>query len=81
MFKLREKGVTSFIVMEVGDAREHRPEHFLVDGIIELGMTETKQKRYKRYIRVQKMRSTKHSIEPFLIETTEEGIKVVEELI
>jgi KaiC/GvpD/RAD55 family RecA-like ATPase len=81
MFKLREKSVTSFIVMEVGDPKLHRPEHFLVDGIIELGMMETEPRKFKRYMKVQKMRATKHSIEPFLIEVTEEGIKVVEELI
>ena len=81
MFKLREKSITSFIIMEVGDPNFHRPEHFLVDGIIELGMLETEPRRFKRYIKVQKMRATKHSIEPFLIEVTNDGIKVVEELI
>lgn len=81
MFKLREKGVTSFIVMEVGDAKEHRPEHFLVDGIIELGMVSNDRNRFKRFMRVHKMRSTKHSIEPFLLEISDEGIAVVEELI
>jgi KaiC/GvpD/RAD55 family RecA-like ATPase len=81
MFKLREKGITSFILMEVGDPHIHRPEYFLVDGIIELGVAATGNDRYKRYLRVHKMRSTKHSIEPFLIEVTNEGITVVEELI
>ena len=81
MFKLRAKGVTSFIVMEVGDPRIHRPEHFLVDGIIELGMMATEPRKVKRYLKVQKMRSTKHSIEPFLIEVADDGIRVVEELI
>ena len=81
MFKLREKSITSFIVMEVGDPKQHKPEHFLVDGIIEFGMMETQPRKFKRYMKVQKMRATKHSIEPFLIEVTSEGIKVVEELI
>ena len=81
MFKLREKSVTSFIVMEVGDPKQYKPEHFLVDGIIELGMMETEPRKFKRYLKVQKMRATKHSIEPFLIEVTGEGIKVVDELI
>jgi KaiC/GvpD/RAD55 family RecA-like ATPase len=81
MNKLRERAVTSFIVMEVGDLAQHKPEHFLVDGIIELGMVETERHRFKRYMKVRKMRSTRHSIEPFLLEVTGEGIKVVEELI
>jgi KaiC/GvpD/RAD55 family RecA-like ATPase len=81
MFKLRDNGITSFIIMEVGDPSIHRPEHFLVDGIIELGMTPTEPHGLKRYLKVQKMRSTKHSIEPFLIEVADNGIRVVEELI
>jgi KaiC/GvpD/RAD55 family RecA-like ATPase len=81
MYKLRERAVTSFIVMETGDPAQHKPEHFLVDGIIELGMMETERHRFKRYMKVRKMRSTRHSIEPFLLEVTGEGIKVVEELI
>lgn len=81
MFNLREKVATSFIVMEVGDPSQYKSEHFLVDGIIELGMKQTEHSKLKRYLKVRKMRSTKHSIEPFLIEVTGEGIKVVEELI
>jgi len=81
MYKLREKTVTSFIVMETGDLSTYKPEHFLVDGIIELGMIETERHRFKRYLKVRKMRSTKHSIEPFLIEVNGAGLKVVEELI
>jgi len=81
MFKLREKGVTSFILMEIGDPNIHRAEYFLVDGIIELGITGAKHDRHKRYLKVHKMRSTKHSIEPFLIDVNEGGIMIVDELI
>jgi KaiC/GvpD/RAD55 family RecA-like ATPase len=81
MFKLREKGVTSFILMEVGDPDIHRAEYFLVDGIIELGIAGTKHDRHKRFLKVHKMRSTKHSIEPFLIDVTDNGIMIVDELI
>lgn len=81
IYKLREEEVTSFLIMETGDPSQYRPENFLADGIIELGMMETDRNKFKRYLKVRKMRSTRHSIEPFLIEVTENGIAIVEELI
>ncbi len=77
-FKLRSKGVTTFIVLET-QMVDDRPEYFLVDGIIELG-TDKLGNEIKRYLMVRKMRATRHEMKPFLIDTGPDGIKVIGEL-
>jgi KaiC/GvpD/RAD55 family RecA-like ATPase len=81
LFKLRQLTVTSFIIMEADAKIEYRPEFFLVDGIIKLGIEKGEDRRFRRFVRVLKMRSCKHSIDPFIIEVKPGGIAVVDELI
>ena len=77
-FKLRAKGVTTFIILETLSV-DDRPEYFLVDGISEMG-TAKLGNAIKRYLAVRKMRATRHEMKPFLLEPTHEGIKVIGEL-
>jgi KaiC/GvpD/RAD55 family RecA-like ATPase len=77
-FKLRKKGVTTFIILET-QMVDDRPEYFLVDGIIEMG-TDKLGNDIKRYMAVRKMRATRHEMKPFLLEASPEGIKVIGEL-
>ncbi len=77
-FKLRSKGVTTFIILET-QMVDDRPEYFLVDGIIELG-TDKLGNEIKRYLMVRKMRATRHEMKPFLLDTGPDGIKVIGEL-
>ncbi len=77
-FKLRSKGVTTFIILET-QMVDDRPEYFLVDGIIELG-TDKLGNEIKRYLMVRKMRATRHEMKPFLIDTGPDGIKIIGEL-
>ena len=77
-FKLRKKGVTTFIILET-QMVDDRPEYFLVDGIIEMG-TDKLGNDIKRYLAVRKMRATRHEMKPFLLEASNDGIKVIGEL-
>ena len=78
---LRNKKLTSFIVLELSKDTPYSNEFFLADGIIEFGIMASAQKSLKRYIQVKKMRATKHSLEPFVIEVGKKGLKVVGKLI
>lgn len=76
---LREKNLISFIIMERGAEAESQllgNEGFLSDGIILLGL-KRKQQRLVRYIQVEKMRATKHSMEAHALEITDNGIVVL----
>jgi KaiC/GvpD/RAD55 family RecA-like ATPase len=77
-FRLRNKGVTTFIILETQSV-DDRPEYFLVDGIIEMG-TDKLGNDIKRYLAVRKMRGTRHEMKPFLIEPGGDGIKIIGEL-
>lgn len=83
---LRAKKLTSFLIMEThsperrwffgaGDGIE-RPEYFLADGIIELGMVEDKES-VKRYIQIRKMRAVNHSMEKHQVLVGKNGLMVV----
>lgn len=78
-FHLRERGITSFIVLET-DESVHRPEYFMVDGIIELGMIQARGG-IKRYLQVRKMRACSHRIDPFMVDIDKKGIVVKGEII
>jgi KaiC/GvpD/RAD55 family RecA-like ATPase len=78
---LRKKNLTSFIVLEMSKERSYSEEFFLADGIIEFGITTSPEKSLKRYIQVKKMRATKHSLDPFVIEVGKKGLKVVGKLL
>jgi len=83
---LRAKKLTSFLIMEAhssdrrwlygnGDSME-RPEYFLADGIIELGMVEDKES-VKRYVQIRKMRAVNHSMEKHQILVGKDGLQIV----
>lgn len=83
---LRAKKLTSFLILEThshdrswfhgaGEGQE-RPEYFLADGIIELGMIEDKES-VKRYIQIRKMRAVNHSMEKHQVLVGKNGLMVV----
>ncbi|WP_455392423.1 RAD55 family ATPase [[Eubacterium] cellulosolvens] len=78
---LRQNNLTSFIVLEMPQSELYSDEFFLADGVIEFGITKASQDTLKRYIQVKKMRSTKHSLDPFLLEVGKNGLKVVGRLL
>jgi KaiC/GvpD/RAD55 family RecA-like ATPase len=78
---LRNKGLTSFIILEMSKDAKYSEEFFLADGIIEFGITPSPEKSLKRYIQVRKMRATRHSLDPFVIEVGENGLHVVGKLL
>lgn len=76
---LRENNAVNFIIFETtGEC--YRPEFFLVDGIIELGVIRQKDE-LKRYIQVKKMKGIKHKLDKFLIEVTPNGLEIVSKII
>ena len=77
---LRKKNLTSFIVLEMSDV-SYSEEFFLADGVIEFGITQSSEKSLKRFIQVKKMRATKHSLDPFVIEVGKKGLHVVGKLL
>jgi KaiC/GvpD/RAD55 family RecA-like ATPase len=50
-------------------------EGFLADGIIELGL-HFQGNTANRYLRVRKMRATAHSMEPWILIVSDNGLKV-----
>ncbi len=78
---LRKKNLTSFIVLEQSKESPYSEEFFLADGVIEFGITTSPEKSLKRYIQVKKMRSTKHSLDQFVIEVGKNGLNVVGKLL
>jgi KaiC/GvpD/RAD55 family RecA-like ATPase len=78
-FELRSHKVTTLALIETIQV-DDRPEYFLVDGIVELGVARHNGD-FKRYIHVRKMRSCKHEMRPFLLDVSEDGIKVMGEVI
>jgi KaiC/GvpD/RAD55 family RecA-like ATPase len=64
---LRERNLTSLLIVEQsGDSQDcvtnSGPEHFLADGVIELGLVQGAEG-VKRYIRIRKMRGCRHRME------------------
>jgi KaiC/GvpD/RAD55 family RecA-like ATPase len=78
---LRKHKLTSFVVLEMPQNQQYSDEFFLADGVIEFGITKASQDTLKRYIQVRKMRSTKHSLDPFLLEVSKNGLQVVGKLL
>jgi KaiC/GvpD/RAD55 family RecA-like ATPase len=74
--ELKKAKMTSFVLLETGTSEIYRDEFFLVDGIIELGVIQH-QGQLKRYFMIKKMRSTKHSLERYVMELTKNGIRIV----
>ncbi len=78
-FDLRSHKVTTLALIETMQV-DDRPEYFLVDGIVELGVARHNSD-FKRFIHVRKMRSCKHEMRPFLLDVSEDGIQVLGEVI
>jgi KaiC/GvpD/RAD55 family RecA-like ATPase len=80
---LRNKGLTSFLIMETPPSGTSllaydtgRSEHFLADCVIELGLIEAGED-VKRYIQVRKMRGVNHRLEKNQLVVGEQGISVL----
>ena len=76
---LRKNNLISFIIMERskdGESHLMGNEGFLSDGIIVLGMMR-RQDKLIRYIQVEKMRATQHSMELHAIEVGNGGISIL----
>ncbi len=72
----------SFLIMETPSTAAgslnhgHGPEHFLADGVIELGIVEAAEG-VKRYIQVRKMRACRHRMEKHQLVVDESGLSVL----
>lgn len=72
----------SFLIMETSSAagglinQGHGPEHFLADGVIELGIVEAAEG-VKRYIQIRKMRACRHRMEKHQLVVDENGLSVL----
>ena len=80
---LRDKGLTSFLIMESPPSGTSvlaydtgRSEHFLADGVIELGLIEAGED-VKRYIQVRKLRGVNHKLERNQLVVGDQGISVL----
>jgi len=76
---LRESNLTCFIIMErslSGESQLLGNEGFLADGILMLGLDRQRGK-LMRFLQVEKMRATEHSMERHAIEVGRGGIQVL----
>jgi KaiC/GvpD/RAD55 family RecA-like ATPase len=76
---LREKNLVSFIVIERGldgTTQALGNETFLADGIIALGL-KRRQGRLIRFLQIEKMRATLHSMEMHAVEVRNGGLAVL----
>ena len=78
-FTLRSKKITTIALIETTQV-DDRPEYFLVDGIVELGVMRHNND-FKRFITVRKMRASRHEMRPFILDVTPAGIRVMGEVI
>jgi KaiC/GvpD/RAD55 family RecA-like ATPase len=76
---LRKNNLISFIIMErskEGESHLMGNEGFLTDGIVVLGMMR-RQGKLIRYVQVEKMRATQHSMELHALEIGNSGISIL----
>jgi KaiC/GvpD/RAD55 family RecA-like ATPase len=76
---LRDQNLVCFIIMERtrgGPSELLGNEGFLVDGIIELGLDRARGK-LARFIRVEKMRACRHSMEKHTVEVGDKGMTIL----
>ena len=76
---LRDNNLISFIIMErakEGESHLLGNEGFLSDGIIVLGMSR-RQGKLIRFVQVEKMRATEHSMEVHAVEIGNEGLTIL----
>lgn len=76
----RRENLTTFIILEENkgscmDDPSTSAEGYLADGIIELGL-HLKGNVANRYIRIRKMRAAAHSMEPWILTVSDDGLKV-----
>ncbi len=77
---LRRENLTTFLILEdekLSDMSDPSTgmEGYLADGIIELGL-HLKGNVANRYLRVRKMRSASHSMAPWILAVSENGLQV-----
>ncbi|ABE51776.1 RAD55 family ATPase [Methanococcoides burtonii] len=76
---LRRENLTTFMILETSESlglnHANNFENYLADGIIELGL-HMKDNTTNRYIQVKKMRASEHSMDPFILTVSDEGLKV-----
>lgn len=80
--RIRREKITSFIIFEQMEMLNNTiqttgMEGYIADGVIELGM-KLNQSDALRFLRVRKMRATKHSMRPHIFKICDDGIKIVE---
>jgi KaiC/GvpD/RAD55 family RecA-like ATPase len=76
---LRDNNLTTFIIMErslSGESQLLGNEGFLADGIMMLGLDRQRGK-LMRFLQVEKMRASEHSMERHAIEVGKNGIQVL----
>ncbi|UGV41233.1 signal transduction protein [Methanococcoides orientis] len=74
---LRREKLTTFLILEMADPNgpNHDFEGYLADGIIELGV-HTKDDSTNRFIRVKKMRASAHSMDPYILTVSDDGLQI-----
>ncbi len=74
---LRRENLTTFVIVETQDVLGYKAgmESYLADGIIELGIR-TKENSAKRYVQVKKMRATSHSMDPWILTISNNGMQI-----
>lgn len=77
--RLKDNKALNFIIYEANEDR-YRPEFYLVDGIIELGVKKSAGA-LKRYLQVKKMKSVRHSLEQYVVDITSQGLEIVKQII
>jgi RecA-superfamily ATPases implicated in signal transduction len=73
---LRDRCLTSILILETGDDSGKGGERFLSDGIIELGVIESYDG-VKRYLQIRKMRGVRHLMEKHHLVVKPGGLEVV----
>ena len=76
---LRKNNLMSFIIMErakEGESHLLGNEGFLSDGVVVLGMSR-RQGKLIRFIQVEKMRATQHSMELHALELNKDGLNIL----
>jgi len=77
LYTLRQQGLTSFLILETTQGWTNAPELHLADGVIELGFDKTPDDLFRRFVWIRKMRSTEHTLDPYLFEVTPQGLSIV----
>ncbi|ATU08571.1 RAD55 family ATPase [Methanohalophilus portucalensis] len=77
---LRRENITTFVIFETYDIigqtqQSSGMEGYLSDGIIDM-MIKTKDNSSQRYIQVKKMRATSHSMDPYILTVSGNGIEI-----